>query len=61
MGESNEFLTELRCELESNEKDYSFEKPKVSIIVPAYNVADYIYYCLESLINQTLKDYKTKI
>lgn len=56
MEEFNEFLTELRCELESNEKDYSFEKPKVSIIVPAYNVADYIYYCLKSLINQTLKE-----
>ena len=29
---------------------------KVSIIVPAYNVEDYIQKCLESLVNQTLQD-----
>lgn len=30
--------------------------PKVSIIVPFYNVEDYIERCIESLINQTLED-----
>jgi glycosyltransferase involved in cell wall biosynthesis len=30
--------------------------PKVSIIVPVYNVEQYIARCLDSLINQTLKD-----
>lgn len=30
--------------------------PKVSIIVPVYNVEKYISKCLDSLINQTLKD-----
>ena len=30
--------------------------PKVSIIVPVYNVEDYIKKCLDSLLNQTLKD-----
>ena len=30
--------------------------PKVSIIVPVYNVENYIAECLNSLINQTLKD-----
>ena len=30
--------------------------PKVSIIVPAYNVENYIEKCLNSLINQTLED-----
>ena len=29
---------------------------KVSIIVPVYNVEKYLECCLESLINQTLKD-----
>lgn len=29
---------------------------KVSIIVPVYNVEEYIGYCIESLINQTYKD-----
>ena len=30
--------------------------PKVSIIVPVYNVEKYLSKCLDSLINQTLKD-----
>lgn len=32
------------------------ENIKISIIVPVYNVADYLPKCLDSLINQTLKD-----
>lgn len=31
-------------------------KPKISIIVPVYNVSCYIEKCLDSLVNQTLKD-----
>jgi len=31
-------------------------KTKVSIIVPVYNVEQYLEKCLESLVNQTLKD-----
>jgi glycosyltransferase EpsH len=30
--------------------------PKVSIVVPVYNVKDYIHRCIDSLIHQTLKD-----
>lgn len=30
--------------------------PKVSIIVPVYNVEKYLSKCLDSLANQTLKD-----
>ena len=30
--------------------------PKVSIIVPVYNVEKYLPKCLDSLVNQTLKD-----
>lgn len=30
--------------------------PKVSIIVPIYNVEKYIFRCIDSLINQTLKE-----
>ena len=29
---------------------------KVSIIVPVYNVEKYLRKCLDSLVNQTLKD-----
>lgn len=31
-------------------------KPKVSVLVPIYNVETYLKQCLDSLINQTLKD-----
>lgn len=31
-------------------------KPKVSIIIPVYNVEQYLPQCIESCINQTLKD-----
>ena len=30
--------------------------PKVSVIVPVYNVEEYLPKCLESLVNQTLED-----
>ena len=30
--------------------------PKVSVIVPIYNVEDYIEQCLETLVNQTLEE-----
>ena len=32
------------------------KRPKFSIIVPVYNVEKYLSICIESLINQTLKD-----
>ena len=30
--------------------------PKISIIIPVYNVEPYLRHCLDSIINQTLKD-----
>lgn len=34
----------------------SENKIKISIVVPVYNVERYLEQCLDSLINQTLKD-----
>lgn len=31
-------------------------KPKISIIIPVYNVEKYILECLESIVNQTIQD-----
>ena len=30
--------------------------PKISVIVPVYNAAPYIERCLDSIVNQTIKD-----
>ena len=30
--------------------------PKVSLIIPVYNVQDYIEKCLDSVVNQTIDD-----
>ena len=30
--------------------------PKVSVIIPVYNVEKYLRQCLESIVNQTLND-----
>ena len=34
----------------------SIKQPKVSILVPCYNVEKYLKQCLDSIVNQTLKD-----
>ena len=39
-----------------NSKDYVLKMPKVSIILPCYNVGEYIGRCLDSLMKQTLTD-----
>lgn len=31
-------------------------KPKISILVPIYNVEEYLGACLDSLVGQTLKE-----
>ena len=30
--------------------------PKVTVVVPIYNVEKYLRQCLDSIVNQTLKD-----
>ena len=39
--------------LVQNKIDYT---PKVSVIIPVYNVEEYLRECLDSVINQTLKE-----
>ena len=31
-------------------------QPKISIIVPVYNAGNYLRHCLDTLVNQTLRD-----
>ena len=33
-----------------------YQEPKVSVIIPVYNVEPYLHQCLDSVINQTLRD-----
>ena len=35
------------------------EKPKLSIIVPVYNVKKYLKFCIDSILGQTFKDFET--
>lgn len=42
--------------LKKEEMDRTPQAPKVSIIVPIYNVEKYLDRCIQSLLNQTLKD-----
>ena len=39
-----------------NEGEKMKNQPKVTIIVPVYNVEEYLVKCLDSLVNQTLKE-----
>ena len=34
----------------------SHKNPKVSVIIPVYNTEKYLRECLDSVVNQTLKD-----
>ena len=56
MGEYSNFIEALNAELTLYNHNYAFQIPKVTVIIPAYNVEDYIYDCLISLIKQTLKE-----
>ena len=42
--------------MNSNEKDSSILKPKVTVIIPVYNVEDCLERCLNSLCRQTMPD-----
>ena len=50
------FDNEMKEQFEEFSIKKSIENPKVSIIIPAYNVEQYIEECLMSLIKQTLKE-----
>lgn len=34
------------------------QKPKVSVVIPNYNSEDYIHRCIDSLLNQSFKDFE---
>ena len=56
MGEFTDFMNELRFLYANYCETVKYDNPAVSIIVPAYNVENYIERCLLSLIRQTFKN-----
>ena len=56
MGDITELGKGIRREYGEYFAKESVENPKVSIIVPAYNVAEYLEECVGSLVQQTLRD-----
>lgn len=38
------------------DKNNSNNKPKISVVIPVYNMAEYLPECLDSVLNQTLHD-----
>jgi glycosyltransferase involved in cell wall biosynthesis len=60
------YLTTMRMHLEELKEEYGFTKlarvrpslavPKVSVLLPVYNVERYLRTCLDSILDQSLKD-----
>ena len=49
-------LAKIRDDFHNDRKEYALGTPEVSVIIPVYNVEDYIYDCLYSVVNQTFKN-----
>lgn len=52
----NKIIEKLSEELSSYKYNEIVANPKVSVIIPCYNVEKYVAECLKSIISQTLKD-----
>ena len=61
MGELTEYLTNIACRYEQIWESEAYLTPKVSIVIPAYNVEKYIEECLASLLKQTYKNFEVII
>lgn len=58
MGNLTNFLNEIANKYVDYWSENEITNPKVSVIVPAYNVEKYIEDCLASLVKQTFKDFE---
>ena len=56
MGSFTDYINNLRKKLSSVSQNIIIKQPAISVIIPAYNVEQYIEKCLVSLMTQTFKD-----
>lgn len=55
-GENGKVLNNFESKISQLKEENINTNPKISVIVPVYNVEKYLRHCLESIINQTLKE-----
>ena len=61
MNNCDKYIEKLEEELSSLKFEENISTPKISIIIPAYNVENYIAKCLFSIIKQSFKDFEILI
>lgn len=61
MNNCDKYIKNLEEELSSLKFEENISTPKISIIIPAYNVENYIAECLFSIIKQSFKNFEILI
>lgn len=56
MKDLQKIIEQIQQDFKTGKKNYNIDKPEVSVIIPVYNVEEYIYDCLHSVVNQTFEN-----